>query len=71
MTASYRVSEVAWVKYNDSEIIARVTKRVAHMTGLNMEGSNDFQVVNYGIGGQYEPHYDFAKVTINIVYILR
>merc|ERR1711973_151853 len=30
-------------------------------TGLNMETSEELQVSNYGIGGHYEPHFDFAR----------
>lgn len=37
-------------------------QRVADVTGLNMETSEELQVSNYGIGGHYEPHYDFARV---------
>lgn len=38
-----------------------MSQRVEDMTGLSIETSEELQVVNYGIGGHYEPHYDFAR----------
>ena len=31
------------------------------ITNLNTKTAEELQVVNYGVGGQYEPHYDFAR----------
>lgn len=40
----------------------QVTRRVGDVTGLDMDTAEDLQVVNYGIGGHYEPHFDYARV---------
>nr|XP_034827160.1 prolyl 4-hydroxylase subunit alpha-1 isoform X1 [Maniola hyperantus] len=64
--AHYRISKSGWLKDEESPIIARVSRRVADFTGLNMMSAEELQVVNYGIGGHYEPHFDFARKQENV-----
>jgi hypothetical protein len=40
----------------------KVTRRIGLITGLDMSVAESLQVVNYGIGGQYEPHNDHSSV---------
>ncbi|XP_052769082.1 prolyl 4-hydroxylase subunit alpha-1-like isoform X2 [Mya arenaria] len=60
-TAAYRVSKSCWLSEYDSPDIGMINAKIAAMTGLNMETAEELQIANYGIGGQYEPHYDFAR----------
>nr|XP_050048009.1 prolyl 4-hydroxylase subunit alpha-1-like isoform X2 [Dermacentor andersoni] len=60
-TASYRISKSAWLKNEEHGVIARVTRRIEDITGLTADTAEELQVVNYGIGGHYEPHFDFAR----------
>ncbi|KAI4458946.1 prolyl 4-hydroxylase alpha subunit [Holotrichia oblita] len=56
----YRISKSAWLKEVEHKHVADVVQRVEDMTRLSMETAEELQVVNYGIGGHYEPHFDFA-----------
>ncbi|BES92490.1 prolyl 4-hydroxylase [Nesidiocoris tenuis] len=60
-TANYRISKSAWLNEEDDPIVSRVSRRVEDMTGLTTKTAEELQVVNYGIGGHYEPHLDFAR----------
>lgn len=62
VTAQYRISKSSWLKSDDHEIVEKVNKRIALVTGLELETAEELQVVNYGLGGHYEPHFDFARV---------
>ncbi|CAG9119278.1 unnamed protein product [Plutella xylostella] len=59
--AHYRISKSSWLKDEEHPIVERISRRVTHMTQLDMRSAEELQVVNYGIGGHYEPHYDFAR----------
>lgn len=61
--ADYRISKSAWLKEHEDAVVANVGKRVETMTGLTIETAEELQVVNYGVGGHYDPHYDFARVS--------
>lgn len=59
--ANYRISKSAWLKDHEHPYIKAIGERVEDMTGLTMSTAEELQVVNYGIGGHYEPHFDFAR----------
>jgi len=60
-TANYRISKSAWLRDDFHPHVGAVNRRVEHITGLTISTAEELQVVNYGIGGHYEPHFDFAR----------
>ncbi|PIO22523.1 hypothetical protein AB205_0166520, partial [Aquarana catesbeiana] len=52
----------AWLKDTVDPLIRNIDVRIAAATGLNVQPpyAEYFQIVNYGIGGHYEPHFDHA-----------
>lgn len=60
--AEYRVSKHAWLSPQDHKVIYDLNQRIMDYTGLDTRGlsSEELQVGDYGVGGQYEPHYDHA-----------
>ncbi|XP_036379788.1 prolyl 4-hydroxylase subunit alpha-2 [Megalops cyprinoides] len=57
-SAEIRVSKSTWLTEDEDPVVSHVNKRIADVTGLDMQMAEELQVANYGIGGQYEPHYD-------------
>lgn len=72
-TADYRISKSAWLKDSQSSIIGRLDQRISVLTGLNVKHpyGEFLQVVNYGIGGHYEPHFDHATSPSSPVFKLK
>lgn len=61
-----RTSQTAWFSSDSHEIVDRVNRRVAAVTGLSTDMTRShselMQVANYGMGGHYTPHYDYLIV---------
>uniref|UniRef100_A0AAR2J0G9 procollagen-proline 4-dioxygenase n=1 Tax=Pygocentrus nattereri TaxID=42514 RepID=A0AAR2J0G9_PYGNA len=60
-TAQYRVSKSAWLTAYEHPVIETINQRIEDLTGLEMDTAEELQVANYGVGGQYEPHFDFGR----------
>lgn len=54
----------AWLKGSAHSTVGTLDHRISMLTGLNVQHpfGEYLQVVNYGIGGHYEPHFDHATV---------
>jgi len=55
---SVRISEQCWLKDLDDPLLADISRRVATLTGTDIQSQEELQVVKYGEGGFYKPHYD-------------
>ncbi|KAM7399106.1 hypothetical protein PAMP_018398 [Pampus punctatissimus] len=64
-TADYRISKSAWLKDSAHSVVGKLDQRISKLTGLNVKHpyGEYLQVVNYGIGGHYEPHFDHATLS--------
>uniref|UniRef100_A0A3B4ZW38 procollagen-proline 4-dioxygenase n=1 Tax=Stegastes partitus TaxID=144197 RepID=A0A3B4ZW38_9TELE len=60
-TAHYRVSKSAWLGAYEHPVVDKINQRIEDITGLDVSTAEDLQVANYGVGGQYEPHFDFGR----------
>ncbi|CAL1543171.1 unnamed protein product [Lymnaea stagnalis] len=60
-TANYRISKSAWLKGEEHPVVEKLNKRMEAITGLDMDTAEELQIANYGLGGHYEPHFDFAR----------
>lgn len=58
----YRITKSAWFSDAESIVVRRISRRVSHFTGLDLDTSEFLQIANYGIGGHYVPHFDFTLV---------
>lgn len=58
------VSCSAWLKDTADPVVRALERRMAALTGLDLRPpyAEHLQVVNYGLGGHYEPHFDHATV---------
>uniref|UniRef100_A0A8C5F799 Prolyl 4-hydroxylase subunit alpha-1 n=1 Tax=Gadus morhua TaxID=8049 RepID=A0A8C5F799_GADMO len=63
-TAHYRISKSAWLTSYEHKVVDKINQRIEDITGLDVTTAEELQVTrwqNYGVGGQYEPHFDFGR----------
>ncbi|XP_061394316.1 prolyl 4-hydroxylase subunit alpha-2-like [Musca vetustissima] len=54
-----RTSHTAWLKYYKHKVLENMLQHVSDISGLDYSNAEDMQIVNYGLGGHYGPHFDF------------
>lgn len=59
--SSVRISKSAWLRDSDHSVLDKLSRKIQIVTGLSMETAEELQVLNYGIGGHYEAHFDYSR----------
>ncbi|XP_018794092.1 PREDICTED: prolyl 4-hydroxylase subunit alpha-1 [Bactrocera latifrons] len=55
----FRISKNAWLAYQEHTYMQDMLRDLHDLTGLDVTRCEKLQVANYGLGGHYEPHWDF------------
>ena len=54
-----RTSDGMFFERGESELIRRIEARIAHLLGWPVENGEGVQVLRYGPGAEYRPHFDY------------
>ncbi|QIK80323.1 2-oxoglutarate-dependent dioxygenase [Lysobacter sp. HDW10] len=54
-----RTSELVMLSRGESPLIAKLDERIAQLTGIPSDHGEGLQVMRYGVGAEYAPHYDY------------
>lgn len=54
-----RSSEGTFFERNEDDFIAMLDRRVAKIMNWPLENGEGFQILRYGVGGEYRPHFDY------------
>jgi prolyl 4-hydroxylase len=54
-----RTSEGTYFRRAENELIVRIEKRIAELTGCPIERGEPIQVLHYNPGNEYKPHFDY------------
>ncbi|XP_045672253.1 prolyl 4-hydroxylase subunit alpha-3 isoform X3 [Ursus americanus] len=73
LPVEYRISKSAWLKDTVDPLLVTLDHRIGALTGLDVQPpyAEYLQVVNYGIGGHYEPHFDHATSPTSPLYRMK
>jgi len=58
VNTDHRQSKQKWLYDGEHSLIDKISKKVAQLTNTNIENQEPLQVVMYGKGGFFNPHYD-------------
>lgn len=54
-----RTSEGTWFRRGENPLVARIETRVAQLTNSRISNGEGLQILHYGVGARYDPHYDY------------
>jgi prolyl 4-hydroxylase len=58
-----RTSEGTYFYHDESDLLKTINQRITNLTRWPLENGEPLQILHYGIGARYEPHYDYFDVT--------
>lgn len=55
----FRTSSSTFIEEGENDIVTRIEKRISHIMGVPVEHGEGIQILNYKVGQEFKPHYDF------------
>jgi prolyl 4-hydroxylase len=56
-----RSSEGTFFLRGENTLVASIEKRLSVLTGMPVENGEGLQILHYGVGGEYQPHFDYFE----------